>query len=279
MPRLDQELVQRGMARSRSQAAALVADGRVLRNGVAALKAALKVSPHDQLCLVEDGREEFVSRAGRKLADALSAFSDVLPAGLKCLDAGASTGGFTDVLLRRGAASVAAVDVGHGQLVRSIRNNPRVAVHEGINVRYLDVDAVGGPFDLTVADLSFISLTVVMEALCGATSCGGSLLLMIKPQFEVGRQRLPHTGVVVNETDRQQAVTEVLASSLCNGGVPAGLVRNPIAGRDGNVEFFLWLRMPMLVQAHTIDDVEALERATRFVSESMAFGIEGQERN
>ncbi len=279
MPRLDQELVQRGIARSRSQAAALVAEGRVLHNGTVTLKAALRVVSHDQLCLVEDGREEFVSRAGKKLADALTVFGDVRPAGLKCLDAGASTGGFTDVLLRRGAASVAAVDVGHGQLVDSVRNNPRVAVHEGLNVRYLDVDAVDGPFDLTVADLSFISLTVVMEALCGATSPGGSLLLMIKPQFEVGRQRLPHTGVVVNEVDRQQAVTGVLASSLANAAVPAGLVRNPVEGRDGNVEFFLWLKMPMSVQALTIDDGEALARAKDFVSENMAFGIEGQERN
>lgn len=279
MPRLDQELVQRGMARSRSQAAALVADGRVLHNGVAAVKTALKVSTQDQLGLVKDGREEFVSRAGRKLADALNVFTKVQPAGLKCLDAGASTGGFTDVLLRRGAASVAAVDVGHGQLVPSIRNNPRVAVHEGLNVRYLDVDAVDGPFEVTVADLSFISLTVVMAALCYATSSGGSLLLMIKPQFEVGRQRLPHTGVVVKETDRQQAVEGVLASGLRNGAVPAGLVRNPVTGQDGNVEFFLWLRMPLSAQAPTIDDVDALADAKRFVSGSMAFGIEGREGN
>ncbi len=277
MTRLDQELVHRGMARSRSHAAALVAEGRVLSNGVPAWKPALKVSSEDELQLIADGREEFVSRAGRKLADALDVFTAVQPRGLRCLDAGASTGGFTDVLLRRGAASVAAVDVGHGQLVRSIREDPRVEVHEGTNVRYLDVAAVQGPFELTVADLSFISLTVVMEALCRATRRGGSLLLMVKPQFEVGRQRLPHTGVVVDEMDRQDAVVNVVISALKNGASPAGLVRNPIAGQDGNVEFFLWLDNPLSVLPATNDDAEA--RAKSFVDASAAFGLKGQERN
>ena len=244
MSRLDQELVARGLARSRTQAAKLIAAGRVLRGGAPASKASAPVGPADTLEVLDDGRPDYVSRAGHKLAGALAAFPAVRPEGLRCLDAGASTGGFTDVLLRSGAVHVAAVDVGHGQLVEPLRLDPRVSVYEGMNVRYLDPQDIGGTVDLTVADLSFISLTMVVDALAGATRPGGSLLLMVKPQFEVGRERLDRTGVVTDPEQHRLAVTRVAAAALAAGLAISGIAPSPLPGQDGNVEFFMWLRVP-----------------------------------
>ncbi|WP_423299832.1 TlyA family RNA methyltransferase [Glutamicibacter nicotianae] len=241
MNRLDQELVTRALARSRTEAAKLIDAGRVLLNGQATAKASKKVSAADELALVPSEGEEYVSRAGHKLAGALDVFATIDPAGLRCLDAGASTGGFTDVLLRRGAKSVVAADVGHGQLVDGIRENPRVTVREGLNVRYLLPEDIGGPVDLVVADLSFISLRLVIEALASATKDGGGLLLMVKPQFEVGREHLNRTGVVTDPQLRRSAVEAVVASAHAAGLQLRGLARSPLPGQDGNVEFFLWL--------------------------------------
>ena len=244
MSRLDQELVTRGLARSRTQAAKLIAAGRVLRSGSPATKPSTPVAAADALEVLDDGLPDYVSRAGHKLAGALAAFPAVRPLGLRCLDAGASTGGFTDVLLRSGAAHVAAVDVGHDQLVEPLRKDPRVSVYEGMNVRYLDQQDIGGTVDLTVADLSFISLTMVVEALARATRPGGSLLLMVKPQFEVGRERLDRTGVVTDPEQHRLAVTRVAASALAAGLEIAGIAPSPLPGQNGNVEFFMWLRVP-----------------------------------
>ena len=244
MSRLDQELVTRGLARSRTQAAKLIAAGRVLRGGSPATKPSTPVAAADSLEVLDDGLPDYVSRAGHKLAGALAAFPAVRPQGLRCLDAGASTGGFTDVLLRSGAAHVAAVDVGHDQLVEPLRKDPRVSVYEGMNVRYLDQQDIGGTVDLTVADLSFISLTMVVEALARATRPGGSLLLMVKPQFEVGRERLDRTGVVTDPEQHRLAVTRVAASALAAGLEIAGIAPSPLPGQNGNVEFFMWLRVP-----------------------------------
>ncbi|MFK0085005.1 TlyA family RNA methyltransferase [Glutamicibacter sp. NPDC090743] len=241
MNRLDQELVTRGLARSRTEAAKLIDAQRVLLNGQAATKAAKKVSATDELALVPSEGEEYVSRAGHKLAGALDAFTTIDPAGLHCLDAGASTGGFTDVLLRRGAKSVVAADVGHGQLVDELREDPRVTVHEGLNVRYLAPEDIGGPVDFVVADLSFISLRLVIDALAGAAKDGGFLLLMVKPQFEVGREHLNRTGVVTDPALRRSSVEAVVASAQAAGLHLRGLARSPLPGQDGNVEFFLWL--------------------------------------
>ena len=243
MPRLDQELVTRGLARSRTQAAKLIAAGRVLRRGKPVSKPSAPVDAADPLEVLDDGLPDYVSRAGHKLAGALAAFPAVQPAGLRCLDAGASTGGFTDVLLRSGAAHVAAVDVGHGQLVETLRQDPRVSVYEGMNVRYLDPGQIGGTVDLTVADLSFISLTMVVEALAGATRPGGSLLLMVKPQFEVGRERLDRTGVVKDPEQHRLAVERVADAALAAGLQVAGIAPSPLPGQDGNVEFFMWLQV------------------------------------
>ncbi len=243
MARLDQELVTRGLARSRSHAAQLIAAGRVMREGVVALKPSTPIRPADSL-LVEERGEEYVSRAGTKLDGALRAFPAVDPAGRRCLDAGASTGGFTDVLLRRGAREVAAVDVGHGQLVQQLRDDPRVHVFEGMNVRHLDPSEIGGPVELTVADLSFISLRLVMDALAGATAAGGELLLMVKPQFEVGRSGLNRLGVVTSPDARRRAVGGVVRSALATGLLVAGIAQSGLPGQDGNVEYFVWIKVP-----------------------------------
>jgi 23S rRNA (cytidine1920-2'-O)/16S rRNA (cytidine1409-2'-O)-methyltransferase len=244
MARLDKELVSRGMARSRSHAAQLIAAGRVLRGGTALSKASAVVPPEEELTLTDPGVPDYVSRAGHKLAGALEAFPGVSVAGRRCLDAGASTGGFTDVLLRAGAAGVVAVDVGHGQLVPALREDPRVSVHEGVNVRYLDARSIGGPVDLTVADLSFISLTLVIQPLAAATVPGGDMVLMVKPQFEVGRRKLGNSGVVASEADRRQAVDSVAMAALRLGLDVRGVARSPLPGQDGNVEFFMWTRVP-----------------------------------
>lgn len=242
MSRLDQELATRGLSRSRTEGARLIAEGRVLINGVVQSKAAKTVNEQTPIEVKATEGEEFVSRAGHKLAGALAVFESVSVAGKRCLDAGASTGGFTDVLLRRGADHVEAVDVGHDQIVPELRADPRVHVHEGMNVRYLDPAAIGGAVQLVVADLSFISLTMVMNALAGATAPGGDLVLMVKPQFEIGREQLSRTGVVSSPAMRRKAVDAVLASGYAAGLSVHGLARSPLPGQDGNVEFFLWLR-------------------------------------
>lgn len=166
--RLDKYLVEAGFVSSRTLAAKLIAAGDVQVNGKVARKASMLVGPEDTLYVRQSELTEYVSRAGHKLAGALDAFPDIEVEGKRCLDAGASTGGFTDVLLRRGAAHVAAVDVGHGQLVDTLREEPRVGVYEGLNVRYMKPEDIGGQVELTVSDLSFISLTLVMEALANA---------------------------------------------------------------------------------------------------------------
>jgi 23S rRNA (cytidine1920-2'-O)/16S rRNA (cytidine1409-2'-O)-methyltransferase len=242
MSRLDQALVGRGLARSRTHAARLIAEGKVTSAGEVLAKASFQVQDDTELDVAATGEDTYVSRAGHKLAGALGAFPAVEVAGKRCLDAGASTGGFTDVLLRRGAAHVVAVDVGHDQLVPQIRNDPRVSVHEGLNVRYMTPDAIGGPAALTVADLSFISLTMVVAPLAACTERGGDLVLMVKPQFEIGKDRLGRTGVVTSERERRLAVSKVAAAAVDAGLELRGLASSPLPGQDGNVEYFLWIK-------------------------------------
>jgi 23S rRNA (cytidine1920-2'-O)/16S rRNA (cytidine1409-2'-O)-methyltransferase len=242
--RLDAELVRRGLARSRDQAAELVAAGQVEVRGTRASKPAALVDPADPVRVVQAPGDDYVSRGARKLAGALSAFG---PAGLRvtgrrCLDAGASTGGFTDVLLRAGAAQVIAVDVGYGQLAWSLRNDSRVKVLERTNVRSLTPEQIGGPVDLTVADLSFISLRLVLAALARCTAPDGDLVPMVKPQFEVGKERVGAGGVVREPMLRAEAVLDVAASAAALGLGVAGVTASPLPGPSGNVEFFLWLR-------------------------------------
>ncbi|MFI7026902.1 TlyA family RNA methyltransferase [Micromonospora sp. NPDC049900] len=243
--RLDAELVRRGLARSREQAAALVEAGRVQLRGMVARKAAAMVDPADPLVVTgADPTSEYVSRGGHKLAGALAAFAPggLTVTGRRCLDAGASTGGFTDVLLRAGAAEVVAVDVGYGQLAWSLRTDERVRVLERTNVRTLTAEVIGGQVDLTVADLSFISLRLVLPALAACTAAEGDLALMVKPQFEVGRDRVGAGGVVRDPALRAEAVLDVAASAATLGLGLAELAASPLPGPSGNVEFFVWLR-------------------------------------
>jgi 23S rRNA (cytidine1920-2'-O)/16S rRNA (cytidine1409-2'-O)-methyltransferase len=243
--RLDAELVRRGLARSREQAAALVEAGRVQVRGVPARKVAAMVDPADAVLVVGgDPTLEYVSRGGHKLAGALAAFGPdgLRVAGRRCLDAGASTGGFTDVLLRAGAAEVVAVDVGYGQLAWSLRGDDRVRVFDRTNVRTLTPEAIGGIVGLTVADLSFISLRLVLPALGRCTSADGDLVLMVKPQFEVGKDRVGAGGVVRDPDLRAVAVLDVAAVAADLGLGLAGVAASPLPGPSGNVEFFIWLR-------------------------------------
>ena len=241
--RLDAELVRRKLARSRGQAAELIAAGRVTVNGLPAGKPATFVG-RDTPVLVATGDQEpdWASRGAKKLLGALDAFGGVDPAGCRCLDAGASTGGFTDVLLSRGAREVVAVDVGYGQLVWRLQSDERVRVHDRTNVRALEPDRIGGPVALTVADLSFISLRTVLPALAACTAPGGDLLPMVKPQFEVGRHRLGSGGVVRSPELRTAALREVATAATGLGLRVLGATASPLPGPSGNVEYFLHLR-------------------------------------
>jgi 23S rRNA (cytidine1920-2'-O)/16S rRNA (cytidine1409-2'-O)-methyltransferase len=243
--RLDQELVRRGLARSREHASELVAAGRVSVSGVVARKPATGITTDVAIVVREDEqRPDYVSRGGHKLAGALDAFATVGLAveGRRCLDAGASTGGFTDVLLRRGAREVLAVDVGYGQLAWSLQSDDRVVVHDRTNIRELTLDVVGEPVDLVVGDLSFISLALVLDALVAVTRPDGDLALMVKPQFEVGKDRVGKGGVVRDLDLRAEAVRDVAAAAAVRGWGAVAATTSPLPGPSGNVEFFLWLR-------------------------------------
>ncbi len=241
--RLDAELVRRGLARSRDHAAELIAAGRVTVDRQLASKPATGVTTDADLVVRADpDRPDFVSRGGHKLAGALAAFDGLEVAGRRCLDAGASTGGFTDVLLRAGAAEVVAVDVGYGQLAWSLQSDARVTVHDRTNIRDLTPDLIGGPVDLVVGDLSFISLRIVLDALVGVTKADGDLALMVKPQFEVGKERLGKGGVVREPAYRTDAVVRVAEDAAERGWGARAVAVSPLPGPSGNVEFFLWLR-------------------------------------
>jgi 23S rRNA (cytidine1920-2'-O)/16S rRNA (cytidine1409-2'-O)-methyltransferase len=241
--RLDTELVRRGLARSREQAAELISAGKVAVAGQTASKAATQVS-RDTPVTVTDGGDDpvYASRGGHKLAGALAAFGELTVSGKRCLDAGASTGGFTDVLLRAGAAHVVAVDVGYGQLAWRLRTDPRVTVLDRVNVRALEPSQVAPPPQVVVADLSFISLTLVLPALVACADPGADYALMVKPQFEVGKGRVGAGGVVRDPDDRAAAVRGVCDAAAELGLGVRGITASPLPGPAGNVEYFVWLR-------------------------------------
>ena len=251
--RLDAELVRRGLARSREQAGELVAAGLVAVAGQRASKPATQVARDAPITVTETDEPGYVSRGGHKLAGALAVFggfrgvappgqhsADLVVEGRNALDAGASTGGFTDVLLRAGAAHVVAADVGYGQLAWSLRTDPRVTVMDRVNVRTL------GPVtpvpDLVVADLSFISLTLVLPALVTAATPEADFVLLVKPQFEVGKGRVGAGGVVRDTTDRSASIQKVAGAAAGLGLGVQGITASPLPGPAGNVEYFLWLR-------------------------------------
>ncbi|WP_027505468.1 TlyA family RNA methyltransferase [Rhodococcus sp. UNC23MFCrub1.1] len=245
--RVDAELVRRGLARSRDHASELISDGRVLIAGTVATKPATAVEPGTALRVTEVSDEvSWASRGAHKLLGALAAFEPrgVTVEGARCLDAGASTGGFTDVLLSKGAREVVAVDVGYGQLVWRLRTDERVRVLDRTNVRGIDAEAIGGPVDLVVADLSFISLVLVLPAFAACARPGASILPMVKPQFEVGKDRVGAGGVVRDPALRADAVLGVARAAADLGLVTSGVEPSPLPGPSGNVEYFLWLTVP-----------------------------------
>jgi 23S rRNA (cytidine1920-2'-O)/16S rRNA (cytidine1409-2'-O)-methyltransferase len=222
------------------------------------------VVDHDTPIVVAAGdRPDYASRGGHKLAAALAAFGAAEPplrvAGRRCLDAGASTGGFTDVLLRAGAAEVVAVDVGYGQLLWRVRAEPRVRVLDRTNVRYLTPEQVGDPVEVVTADLSFISLTTVLPALRACARPDADLVLLVKPQFEVGRARLGSGGVVRDRAARADAVRTVAAVAADLGLGARGLIASPLPGPAGNLEYLLWLAAgaPPLAEADLADATDA----------------------
>ena len=272
--RLDAELVRRGLARSREHASELIAAGRVSVNKAVATKPATGVTTDADLVVRDDpDRPDYASRGAHKLLGALAAFG---PLGLevegrRCLDAGASTGGFTDVLLRAGAAEVVAVDVGYGQLVWALQNDPRVRVHDRTNIREIDAELIGGPVDLVVGDLSFISLELVLDALVGVTRPDGDLVLMVKPQFEVGKERLGKGGVVRDLGHRADAVDAVASAAARRGWGARAVTTSPLPGPSGNVEFFVWLRAGDAEVDRDAIDVE--------VARSANLGVSGEKVN
>ncbi len=233
------------MARSREQAAELVSSGQVRVPGRTSVKPATQVEVGDPIVLAEAVGESFVSRGGHKLTGALDVFEGrgLAVAGRRALDAGASTGGFTDVLLRRGAREVVCVDVGYGQLAWSLQTDERVEVRDRTNIRDLDLVTLGAPVELVVADLSFIPLKLVLPVLAAVTTADADLVPMVKPQFEVGREALGSGGVVRDPALRERAVTEVARVAFDEHGLgTAGVTASPLPGPAGNVEYFLWLR-------------------------------------
>ncbi|MBL7502605.1 TlyA family RNA methyltransferase [Frankia sp. CNm7] len=279
--RLDGELVRRGLARSREQAAEAIAAGRVLVAGRPASKPATMVDATTSIALNGGDDPGFASRGAHKLLGAFAAFGvPPLPetsspgpaapegpggpeepeapaapadpggaargpalrvAGRRAMDVGASTGGFTDVLLRAGVASVVAVDVGYGQLDWRLRTDSRVRVLDRTNARHLTLETIGEPVDLVVGDLSFISLRLVLPALAGCAAPDADLVLLVKPQFEVGRERLGAGGVVRDVSLHAEAVQGVARAAAQAGLGVRGVVASPLPGPAGNVEYLLWL--------------------------------------
>lgn len=259
--RLDAELVVRGLARSRGQARELLASGTVLVDGVVTTKASTPTIGESQIVLTEPP-QAWVGRAALKLVHALDTWGPagvgrgqqggaeppddrpvrcLDPRGLRCLDVGASTGGFTQVLLAHGAASVTALDVGHGQLAPSIAADPRVVDRSGTNIRVVGPEDLGGRFDLVVADLSFISLGLVLQPMRAVTAPDGDLVVLVKPQFEVGRHRLGRSGVVRSAALHAEVLRRVHGQAIEAGLTVVAGTPSPIHGGEGNREFLLWL--------------------------------------
>ena len=235
--RLDQLLTERGLARSRAEAQALVHAGDVELDGTRRLKPGQLVASDAAVTLVEKPR--WASRAGHKLEAALDAFA-IDPTGLAAMDAGASTGGFTDVLLSRGARIVYAVDVGRAQLIQRLREDPRVVSMERTNLR--DLRELPEPIDLATLDLSFISLRLVLPAVRRLLADDGRVVALVKPQFEAGKDDVPRGGVVRDPATWRRVLESVAADAATAGLHANAVIRSPIVGGDGNVEFLLDLR-------------------------------------
>ncbi|MEJ5927355.1 TlyA family RNA methyltransferase [Corynebacterium sp. H128] len=260
--RLDAELVRRKIARSREHATELIRGRHVYVGGMLALKPATVVEPDASIRVDEEVGDDWASRGAHKLLGALAAFE---PRGLslkakKVLDAGASTGGFTDVCLRRDAREVVSVDVGYGQLIWRLQNDDRVRVLDRTNIRNLTLEQTGGPCEAMVGDLSFISLNLVLPAIVSVLNDGADLLPMVKPQFEVGKERLGKGGVVKSAELRAEVTGDVALAAQKLGLSLKGVVASPLPGPSGNVEYFLWLRKDGGDNAKTEAEVRELVR-------------------
>jgi 23S rRNA (cytidine1920-2'-O)/16S rRNA (cytidine1409-2'-O)-methyltransferase len=247
-------LVRRGLAASRTAAQRAIDDGRVVLGGVPATKSATLVAPGDAIA-IESGDHEWASRGAHKLLAGLDAFG-VETSGRHALDVGASTGGFTDVLLQREAASVVAVDVGYGQLVWRLQTHPRVTVHDRTNFRLADPAELGAPFDVVVVDVSFISIGLLAPNLASSGRTGTDYVILVKPQFEAGREAVGRTGVVRESGVRIEAALTV-ADALAQVNIGArDVVRSPITGAQGNVEILLHgvLDAPRILRAEQVEE-------------------------
>jgi len=240
--RLDVLLVERGLAASRERAQAVILAGQVTVNGQVVTKAGAPVALDADVALVAPDHP-YVGRGGIKLAHALDVFG-IDPAGRRALDVGASTGGFTDVLLQRGAAGVIALDVGHGQLDWRLRNDPRVTVREGVNARALGRDQVPYPVDLVTIDVAFISLGHILPAVAAVASPGADIVALVKPQFEAGRSEVGRHGIVSDPAVHEAVLARVTGQAEAIGLTRVAMTPSPITGATGNREFFLHLRMP-----------------------------------
>jgi 23S rRNA (cytidine1920-2'-O)/16S rRNA (cytidine1409-2'-O)-methyltransferase len=238
--RLDVLLVERGLVPSRERARALVLAGQVTVDGRVVSKAGTAVPERASLVLATPDHP-YVGRGGLKLAHALDAFG-ILVAGREGLDIGASTGGFTDVLLQRGAMRVIALDVGHGQLDWRLRNDPRVVVLEGVNARYLTPAQLPGPVDVVTIDVSFISLALVLPQVPALLRPGADIVALVKPQFEAGREEVGKKGVVRDPAVHERVIERVTQALAAAGLFRAGLTPSPVTGAEGNVEFLMYLK-------------------------------------
>ena len=238
--RLDQEMVARSLVESRSGARRAIREGHVTVDGTRVQRPAYQVAP-ESVIHVDPAATRWVSRGGHKLAAALAHFA-IEVAGRSAVDIGVATGGFTDVLLQHGATRVVAVDVGHNQIVPALRSDERCEVHEGLNVRELEPERLGAPFDIVVVDLSFISLRLVAAVLADLGGTATDWVVLVKPQFEVGRSNLGKDGVVKTARARGNALVGVVDSFTEVGLVARGIVASPIRGGSGNREALLWLR-------------------------------------
>lgn len=274
--RLDRELVRRHLARSRQHAADLISAQRIRVNGQTATKTATMVERSAPIVLEEPsaGDFDYASRGGYKLAGALAAFipQGLTVAGRNCLDAGASTGGFTDVLLRHDVSRVTAVDVGYGQLAWHLQQDERVVIMDRTNVRALTAGDVVPPPSLVVADLSFISLTTVLPALIDISGESADYVLMIKPQFEVGKERLGAKGVVSSPQLRAEAVLTVARFAQESGLEVRGVEASPLPGPSGNVEYFVWLAKTLEQNADAYSTPETHEELASLVEQAISRG-------
>lgn len=241
--RLDIALVERGLAPSRSKAKEMILNGAVLQNGAVVTRPSAEVAEGEELTVLPNDLQRYVGRGGLKLEGALDAFG-ISPRGLVCADIGASSGGFTDCLLSRGARLVYAIDSGRGQLHPSLRQNSAVVVMEETNARYLKTETFDPPVSFAAMDVSFISQTLLHEKIYELLSSGGTFVSLIKPQFEVGRGGLNKQGIVRNERLRNEAIRTVTDSAESFGFVLKGIIPSPITGGDGNEEFLAYFTKP-----------------------------------